>query len=309
MSVSAYRLAKSKVHSEAIRSGEAGDFVVLRIDDLKVDHAYQRDLDVNLVQKIARSFDIAAAGPIVVSLRSDGSYFIVNGQHRAAGAKTAGEEEIIAQVVDYSGVPLDEARRKEAELRLKGNDRRSDKALERFRAQIAASHRESLHIVEICDQFGTRINPWADPRHGVTAISTVERLYRKDNGGHLVQVFKFIQEAYGRVDGPSAASTILSGVSWLLERHDNEMNRGRMAQRLGIEGLDSLNRQARAHKAAMGGSLWMNTYRAMIGIYNERLKEDRRLAWRTSTPAKEARDSMDRAAEIRASQGFLGEED
>lgn len=295
---------RGQEHSRAIASGAAGEFEVLRIDDLKVDHSYQRDLDVNLVQKIARDYDIAAAGPLVVSRRADGSLYVVNGQHRGAAAKTAGETEVIAQVIDTSGVPIDEARRLEAELRLKGNTRRSDKVQERFRAQLAAGYRESTSIVEIAQQFGTRINPWPDSKHGINCVSTVEALYRKDSGGHLVRVFEFVQEAYGQVDGPTATTALLSATSWLLERHDHEMDRRRMVERLGVEGLDSLMRQGLSHRAALGGSVWMNLYRAMIGVYNERLPEAKRLNWRTSASAtKAAVDLASRAAEQRDAIG------
>lgn len=308
MSVATYHLS-GRLHSESIRNGDAGAFEVVTIDDLKVDHSYQRDLDVNLVQGIAKEWDIAAAGPIVVARRGDGSLFVVNGQHRAAGAKTAGEAEIIAQVIDLSNVPIDEARKLEAELRLKGNTRRGDKVQERFRAQLAAGYKESLALVEIAREFGTRINPWPDPKHGINCVSTLEGLYRKDRGGHLVRVLEFVREAFGNVDGPTSVSALLSGVSWLLERHDNELDRKRMVERLSVETLDGLLRQARSHKAAMGGSLWMNVYRAMIGIYNERLPESKRLAWRTSTPSKDARDSMERAANARSEAGHRDPED
>lgn len=300
--VATYKL-QGRAHSEQIRSGAAGDFEVLTIDDLKIDHAYQRDLNVDLVQKIARDWDIAAAGPLVVSRRADGSLFIVNGQHRAAAAKTAGEEEVIAQVVDMTEVPLDEARKLEAELRLKGNSRRSDKVQERFRAQLAAGYRESLAIVEIADTFGTRINPWPDGRHGINCVSTVEALYRKDRGGHLVRVFEFVQEAFGQVDGPTSTSTILAGVSWLLERHDHGMDRKRMVERLGVEGTDQLMRAAMAHRAALHGSTWMNFYRAMIGAYNERLPEAKRLPWITSAASRSAAKLDSEAAARRDAAG------
>lgn len=278
--VAQFTIARSKVHSEAIKAGEAGEFEVVSLDALKVDHSYQRDLDVNLVQKIARDWDIAAAGPIVCNRRDDGSLYVVNGQHRAAAAKTAGEMEIIAQVTQG----LSQA--EEAELRLKGNTRRTDKVQERFRAQLAALHPESLAIVDIAGKFGTRINPWPDTKHGINAVSTIEELYRKDRGGHLVRVLEFIQEAFGQADGPNVTTAALKGVSWLLERHDTGMDRKRMVERLGVEGMPQLMRAAMSHRAALGGSLWMNYYRAMVGVYNERLPEGKRIEWRTTASAK-----------------------
>src|SRR3989304_2375030 len=109
-----------------------GNLEVLTIDDLHVDHTYQRDLSADRVQSIAARWDIVAAGPIVVSRRANGDLYIVNGQHRAAAAKMAGETHVIAQVVN------DLTAKKEATLRLKGNCRLGDKAMERFRAQLVS---------------------------------------------------------------------------------------------------------------------------------------------------------------------------
>lgn len=261
---------------------EMGDIEVVRIDDLNVDHAYQRDLDAGLVQRIAANWDLVASGPIVVSKRPDGSLWIVNGQHRAAAAKVAGETEILAQVKSVSNMTPDQARVYEAELRLKGNTRRTDKSQERFRAQVAARHPDSLAIVEIASKFNTRINPWPDSKHGINSVSAVERLYRKNNGVLLTRVFEFIRDAFGEVSGPFASVAMLSAVSWLLERHDQEMNRSRMVERLGVEGIESIDRKARAHKGAMGGALWTNYYRAIIEIYNTNLPQRSRLLWKTN---------------------------
>jgi hypothetical protein len=261
---------------------EMGDIEVVRIDDLNVDHAYQRDLDAGLVQRIAATWDIVASGPIVVARRADGSLWIVNGQHRAAAAKVAGEQEILAQVKSVAHMSPDQARVYEAELRLKGNTRRTDKSQERFRAQVAAKHPDSLAIVEIASKFETRINPWPDAKHGINSVSAVERLYRKNNGVLLTRVFEFIRDAFGEVGGRYASVASLNAIAWLLEHHDQEMNRSRMVERLGIEGIEAVDRKARAAKGAMGGAIWTNYYRAMIEVYNTNLPQKSRLEWKTN---------------------------
>jgi hypothetical protein len=282
---------------------EMGDMEVVAIDDLNVDHAYQRDLDAGLVQRIAAGWDIVASGPIVVSRRPDGSLWIVNGQHRAAAAKVAGETHILAQVKSVAGMTPDEARVYEAELRLKGNTRRTDKSQERFRAQVAARHADSLAIVEIASKFNTRINPWNDQKHGINSVSAVERLYRKNNGVLLTRVFEFIRDAFGEVGGAFASVAMLNAIAWLLERHDQEMNRSRMVERLGVEGIEALDRKARAHKGAMGGALWTNYYRAMIEIYNTNLPQKSRLEWRTNPgPSSPEQRSAESAAQEAAQQ-------
>jgi len=260
-----------------LQTEEAGNIEALLIDDIKIDGTYQRDISADLVQSMAREWDITVAGPIVVSRRgSSGDLFVVDGQHRMAAAKLAGETHILAQVVSGLG------RKTEAEMRLKGNVRRGDKAIERFRAQMAAGNRESLAIVELCETFGTKINlNGPSMEHGLNAISTLERLYRRDKGVLLTPVFETIQTAWGEIGGPNATNPVMQGIAWALEAHGEEIDRARVIERLKAEGPEALLRKAQAQKAAMGGSLWLNWYRGLIESYNYRLPDGARLEWRT----------------------------
>lgn len=251
----------------------AGEMAVVKIDDLDIDHSYQRDLDPNLVQSIADNWDIVAAGPIVVARRADGSLWIVNGQHRAAGAKRAGEAEILAQVVPSQGSAH------EATIRLRGNTRRSDKSQERFKAQVAAGNRESLAIVELLRNFDTQINRWNDARNGINSVSAVERLYRRDQGVLLARVLEVIRDTYGGFGGKPVTVANLNGVAWFLVKHGHEYQRDRLVEKCRAAGIDEIDRKARAHRAAMGSALWMNYYRAMVELYNDRLPEGSRLMW------------------------------
>lgn len=263
----------------------AGSMEVLPIALLKVDHAYQRDLSMALVQKIARNYDLSAAGPIVVSKRTNGEYFIVNGQHRAAGAQMAGETEILAQVVH--GLSAEQ----EAELRLKGNTRRSDSSFERFRAQRAAGHADTLAIDSIVEGLGSKVNSWSDQKHGINSIATLEWLYGRDGGLVLVRVLELARDAYGELNGQAAAVATLKGLAWLLDRHTlgaGELNRQRLVDRLGAEGIEELYRRTRSHQANLGGARWMNLYRAAIEMYNEGLPENKRIHWRTGGWSKES---------------------
>lgn len=257
-------------------AADAGKIEVLTIDELNVDGTYQRELDPGLVNRIAQHWDMAAAGPIVVSRRHDGSMWIVNGQHRAAGAKQAGETEILAQVVHG----LDRAG--EALLRLKGNTRRGDTAMERFRAQVASENPESLAIVELCERFETRINYRPNEHKGINSVSAVEDLFRRDDGVLLTRVLEVIQDAWGEVGGKNVSVHSLKGIAWFLERHSAEANRERLVDRMRSAGRDEIERKARSHKAAQGGAMWVNTYRALVEEYNHRLPDSKRLLWRLS---------------------------
>jgi hypothetical protein len=255
----------------------AGTLEVVHIDDLNVDYTYQRDLNSDLVNKIKDGYDMAVAGTIVVSRRANGSLWVVDGAHRVAGASLAGEKEMLAQVL----MGLDQ--QTEAELRLKGNVKRSDKSSERFKAQVAAGYAESLAIVEILTNFETKLNLASpDAYHGINAISAVESIYRLNKGIMLTRVLEMTRDAFGSVGGKTASSSMLRGIAWLIQKHEREMDRGRMIDKMSRDGVDMIERKARSIKLTHGGAMWVNFYRAFVDSYNERLPEKSKLEWKTS---------------------------
>lgn len=258
-----------------------GSIEVVKLADLQRDPSYQRAISQDLVDEIARTWDIVAAGPIVVSRRKNGTLFIVNGQHRAAAATQAGEQEILAHVIN--GLTAKE----ESVLRLKGNKRRNDSAQERFRAQIAAGDKESLEIVRIVQEAGGTVNFHPDAKYGVNTVSGLETIYRKDGGMLLARTLEVITGAFGNLDGRNASVGVLKSVSWLLENNsDDKLSMNRLHERLQITGVDEIDRRARNHKAVMGGALWMNYYRAIVESYNDKLGDSKKIPLRLNTWSK-----------------------
>lgn len=255
-------------------NGRYRDLQVVAIDDLHVDHAYQRELNQNLVEEILRDWDMVAADAITVSKRSNGRLFIVNGQHRAAAAKLAGETELLAFV--YEGL----TRAKEADLRLKANNRRGDTSLERFHAQLTAGRRESRAIVALLDEFGTSINRVSSIHKGVNCVSAVEKMYREDPE-MLRRTLRLVTEAFGVVAGVQATDAVLRGTFWFLKVHDGDYHLPSLRERLHTQGPEDLLRKARSHHAVAGGAGWLNYYRAVVEAYNHRRMEHTRLEVRT----------------------------
>lgn len=255
--------------------GQVGTLEIVKIDDLHRDMSYQRPINQELVDDIASKWDIAAAGAIVVSRRKNGDLYIVNGQHRTAAARQVGEIEIVAQVIN--GLSAKE----ESILRLKGNFRKPDKPQERFRAQLAAGDADSHAIKQIVEAVGGVINTGTSGTYGINCISTLEGLYRRDRGILLTRSLEAIKETFGSLDGPPVTVSVVKGMSWFLEQHPAGYDRGRFVERLSTVGVRGLLQQARNHKAVMGGAMWINTYRAMVEAYNERLADRNKLEVRT----------------------------
>jgi hypothetical protein len=270
--------------------GEAGSAEVLLIADINVDGAYQRDLRHDLVNKIARAYDIVKAGAILVSLREDGTLWAVDGQHRMAGAEQAGETEIIAHVVH--GLTQEQ----EAELRLARNDRKSDTQQEKWRTRLVMGDPKAEAITEVVHQHGTEINTTPLTHRGINAIATCELLYDLDGSGvWLGRVLRVVEDAFTDpdYDGPpegkpvidptNASTSMLKSIAWFLGQHvdAHEANYEEFLKRLRQVGVEDIRRKAVSHRAANGGSLWLNYYRGLVEMWNFRRSDAKKLKWKT----------------------------
>jgi uncharacterized protein DUF6551 len=250
--------------------------VHVKLDDLNVDRSYQRDISMALVEQIKNNWDEIASELILVSERKNGKLYIINGQHRTAAARLVGVTKIWARVVQG----LNSAQ--EAALRLKTNVRLTDKPLERFRAQLAAGDPESHAIVKLLERFGTKVNMTVDPKEGINAVSSIEGLYRVDDGATLQETLEFIQAIWGTPGGKHATAAVMRSVAWFLLKHSDTANMERAQAQLKGMGIAAFDRHARTVGATMGGTLWLNYYRSLVELYNEGLGDKSKLEWRTS---------------------------
>lgn len=259
----------------SVDTNGAGKIETLALADLHVDPVYQRDLTAAFVERLAENWDRVTAGAIVVSKRPGGDLYIVDGQHRAAAAVRAGETHILAQVVNEPSAE------EEARLRLKGNVKRTDRVFEVFRARLAAGDEVALAIQRILAEFDTQINMVPTTGTGINAVSAVEKLYRLDDGVSLIHVLTMLKRLFGEIRPEVASSDLLKGLTWFLGQHEGSIDMERFERLLKVMGPAALSRSARAHKASLGGALWVNTYRGLVTMYNEGLSDASKLEWKT----------------------------
>lgn len=257
-----------------------GTAEVLEIDRIQIDPDYQRDLRHDLINKIGREYDVVKAGPILVSERADGTLMAVDGQHRMLGAKLAGETEIFANVVH--GLTQEQ----EAALRLARNDRRPDTIYEKFRTRLVMGDARAHRIVEVVRQNGSDVNLSPSSASGINGIAALEMLYGIDDTGvWLARTLRCIREAFGEENmNPDTLSvSMLKAVTWFLAQHvdSREVAYGEFVERLGTHDAHDIRRKAVSHKAANGGAMWINFYRAIVELWNFRRQEKNMLRWKT----------------------------
>jgi hypothetical protein len=259
--------------------------VEVDLGKLQSDHSYQRDTNEALVDEIANDWDTVASELILVSDRGarpkdgdiKGGLFIVNGQHRTKAAQKKGMTTIWARVIDLKKARDPGAM--EAEFRLKTNRRIGDRPLERFKAQLRAGNAESLAIEKLLTSFETEINTQPNGDVGINCVSTIETIYRYDDGALLKDTLEVIRDTWRYVGGKHSKAALIKGVSWFIEKHAEDSDRTRLVAKLKAVGDTALEARARTIGLTMGGSLWMNYYRAIVDLYNEQLREKQRLQW------------------------------
>jgi hypothetical protein len=83
-------VAKKKVDKVTrygwLEADDLGDLCLLSKRDLNVDNRYQRERKHPKVLAIARGWSWPACGVLIVAVREDGRYWVVDGGHRWAAA-------------------------------------------------------------------------------------------------------------------------------------------------------------------------------------------------------------------------------
>lgn len=262
--------------TRAEHNGHLGSIEVLPIESLRIDPTYQRDLVQNLVDEIALAYDPLTAGVVLVSRRDDGELYIVDGQHKTAGAQQAGRSTVLCLVVN--GLTSED----EARLRLAANVKRADSIGEKWKARIAAGEKTPIAVTNLVESFGTQINISPIAHTGINAIGALETIYNLDRTGEmLTRVLTLIQNVWGTPEGEYAYATLLKGLAYFYDKHDGEFDEARFVERLGIEGPTAIRRMAQNHKVVLGGSMWLNVYRSVVEVYNLRLGDSSKLEWKT----------------------------
>lgn len=238
------------------------------LKDIQVSPAAQREFRQARVDRLAADFDPEQMGYPTVNRRDDGSYFMIDGQHRtSAYAQWLGEGNWDDQSIQcqlYEGMTEEE----EAETFLKLNDNLAVTAFDRFRIGVCAGRTMEVDINAIVQAHKLRIarNKSTDPTKGtVRCVGTLVRLYKRspENLGRSLRVAWY---AYGQ-DG--LEEPILEGLSLVISRfpHVNDTN---FARALDFKhGLEALDRKAQEYRLRVNALRGQCVAAAAIDLYNQ----------------------------------------
>lgn len=193
-------------------------FQTLKLSELTIDPAVQRQLDPRRVHKLVQDWDPKMVGVITVSRRClpavtfDGPDYgvenvVLDGQTRVEAAKTVNPEGTIT-----CQVFADLSTAEEAAMFLKHNDRKAVTPRDRFRLAVVAEDESALAIRDLAASHGWYVQ--GTPPEGVkdartfTAIGAVEKVYALDEGRALKRAFDVIEKSWGRTGGVVTSETV-----------------------------------------------------------------------------------------------------
>src|SRR5215469_2954157 len=150
-------------------TGKPAEFAWIAAKDLKIDRRYQRHLKEARLITMARDWDWVACGAIIVALRPDGEWFVIDGQHRVEAAKRREDiqhlpclvfeiEEIVAEAKGFLASNL---------------GRQVMNYSERFNALVQAKDEVAMKVEGMVDGSGRVIASYIGPN----TVACVKTLY------------------------------------------------------------------------------------------------------------------------------------
>ncbi|MCX6891332.1 MAG: hypothetical protein NTX51_07385 [Verrucomicrobia bacterium] len=231
-------------YNVAVRNAP-GQFAMLHKSELAVDPAYQRNnINQRRVDAITRTWDWVACGCLVVALRDDDKWFVVDGQHRKLAAdQRADIQELPCLVFETT------SRRQEAVSFLAINQGRVGVgSLDRYRAQLLSGDKTAFAVESLLKSTGHRAGDTPSAR----TVSCVACLYNlaSEDCARFQRLWPLLAELHP--DGPMT-DAVIRGLwtvdKWLGERSVTEPP---YREKLLVIGGKGLNHEIRREMAVIG---------------------------------------------------------
>jgi hypothetical protein len=238
-------------------------FEIVPLDELDVDHAYQRPL-TSFWKVVKEKFNPALVGTLIISHRKTGKKVIIDGQTRWTSMTELSLPN--APCLIYEGLSKADEARLFAELQ---TQRRSMRSYDRFRAELVAKLPRAVEVSRIATDLGFELS--ADEVAGKTikAIAALEKTWSY-SPEHLEDVLGIIRDAWGNEDLTATKAEIINGLSHFL-RYQEGIDLDRLVSRLAQVTPNMLSHRASALREggrSGGGATIMAE--AILGEYGRR---------------------------------------
>lgn len=246
-------------------------------DSLSVDPRLQREFKPRWVEERKDAFDPNAFSVLTVSERANGTYVILDGQHRMALLRTQSffDNQQLVPCAVKRGLSFPE----EARLFLELNDRVRVGAFDAFRQRLNSKEPDAIAINEIVKSLGFKLSRSTTEGEGeISAVISLDRVYCGFRPKHpnrfpdaLASAISIIAGAFGR-GSKNFQGDLITGIGAFVLRYGNEVDHqsliNKMAKEYGKDGAYQLIGQGRASKQIHQSNITQNIANVLVNLYN-----------------------------------------
>jgi hypothetical protein len=262
--------------------------VKIKASDIHIDPRYQREVDARRVAAIAKGLDWSRIGVPDVSLRADGTFWCIDGQHRVCAIVEAGAGDTAVLCSLHEGLSMKD----EAALFLELNGARTAVGVHaKFKAALVAKDPTACEIDRIVRSHGLQVAK-AQAWKSICVIQAMQ--YSHGSNGNLSDVLGILVkwEAHTRdKDLNVFEGVFVRSVSDFLALFNGSVDRRHFQKRLDAYEPDRLMRAIRRSQDANVGiqPKWVSACEILRQAYNVKAKSKLRAANVVATePAEKA---------------------
>jgi len=266
------------------------------VSKMFLDRSYGREPNERHVAMLAGSWDRAKANAVILSLRDDGTYAVLDGWHRVTACREVEGNEALLPALVYIDLTL----HREAELFVAFNrDKRKLNAAEIFRAELAEGNSDAKDIYKLVTGLDLDIS-WngAPGENLLVAVGALKFVASQFGLDMLREVLLTIRNTQG-THSSSFANDMMLGLAGFLSRYGDLCDRTRLFAVLSQHSPGQVRSLAHTIQAASPGTAPRNaTGMAFLQMYNHGLRTKHLPAWQTyafSRP-ETRQEARDRAA-------------
>lgn len=254
--------------------GEQGVIRMIRANALNVDHSYQRPLSDRLVSQIAGDFDPDLFGIVTVARRDDGTYWVLDGQHRVAAIRLMGRGESLIPCEVLTGLSNE---REARVFHLRNARKKPMSPSDKFRGALIAGEGWAVRIDQVVRECGFRVNLSTGfiDNGQIAAVAALEYVDRQYRDGQLADTLMTIRAIWGTDEGPRAG--LIRGMAYFLHLYRGQYKHDRLVTRMRTVSLDQLYRDAKEYRTATGADSDVAFAELIVQTYNRRLNKANKL--------------------------------
>lgn len=237
-----------------------------------VTEQYQRILNMKNVAGIVKNFDPAKLGVLVVSHREDGTYAVLDGQHRLTALRRLGYD--AANCIVLEGMTIQQ----EADyFRRQNENKQSLRINDTFNASLWAEDAGSLRIKELMDKYGFRHGKSGQPMC-ICAIGALQRILRRFGDRTLELTLACIAATWPH-DSTILRGEMLAGLGEFWRRYGEKLTvaqfEARMRKHLPMEMYQEARRRTQGKTTpatAFNKTIRFTMCAVYVSAYNKQLR-------------------------------------